>query len=69
MTESAILAAATGYQALAAALVQDALTTDPGWFRREPAAAEFWLDVSGVDPDQFWEEWDRRLACDAKDTR
>ena len=63
MTESAILAAATGYQALAAALVQDALVTDPGWFEREPGAAEFWLDVAGVEPDQFWQERDRRRGC------
>ena len=58
--KSAILAAATGYQALAAALVQDALVTDPGWFEREPGAATFWLDVAGVPPEAFWETLDRR---------
>ena len=54
---SAILAAATGYQALAAALVQDAVVADPGWFEREPRAAEFWLDVAGVPPEAFMGRW------------
>ena len=58
--KSAILAAATGYQALAAALVQDALVADPGWFQRQPGAAEFWLDVAGVPVGAFWEALDRR---------
>ena len=58
--KSAILAAATGYQALAAALVQDALVADPGWFEREPGAVTFWLDVAGVPPEAFWETLDRR---------
>ena len=62
-------AAVTGHRALAAAVVQDALVTDPGWFRREPGAARFWLDVCGVEPGQCWEVLDRQLAYDAIETR
>ena len=58
--KSAILEAATGHRALAAAVVQSALLTDPGWFERTPHVVAFWLDVAGVPVDAFWEALDRR---------
>ena len=42
-----------GYRMLAEAVIERAVASDRGWFTREPAMAELWLGVAGVDPDAF----------------